>query len=41
MVFGDAWSELELVAAALIIVAPRQPHNGIVRPHERKTAMKR
>jgi len=41
-VFGDAWSELELeLAAGLIIVPPRQPHNVNGRQHDRRTKMKR
>jgi hypothetical protein len=41
-VFGDAWSELVLVAAAPPIIAPpRQPHNVKVRLQEKKTKMKK
>jgi hypothetical protein len=41
-VLGDVRSELELaLAAGLIIVPPRQPHNVKVKLHEKKTTMKR
>lgn len=41
-VFGDVRSGLELtLAAGLIIVPPRQPHNVKGKQHEKKTKMKR
>jgi hypothetical protein len=41
-VFGDVRSGLELtLAAGLIIVPPRQPHNVKVKLHEKRTTMKR
>jgi hypothetical protein len=40
--FGDVRSELELaLAAGLISVPPRQPHNVKGKQHEKKTKMKR